>query len=333
MDNLTHSLVGFAAAKAGLERLSPAATWACLLAANAPDVDIVTVLGGRWVYLHHHRGITHSIIGTLALAVLLPCLFYLGGLILARLRQKPLRLSFRGLLLASLIVSATHPLMDWTNNYGVRPLLPWSAQWYYGDLVFIVDPWLWLSVGGATFLLTAQSKWRIAVWTVLALILTAAILYLPQQRPNTHYPALSRALWITGLTGLFFAHRAGLAQRWGRSIAISALALIVLYWGGLSILHGRALERAQTIASHLATQNLESLRRVAAMPTLANPLRWRCVAETNQATYLFHLSLLEENSEVIRNIVRYERPQGDAAEVLASAAQDWRAQIFLDFAR
>ncbi|MGB8507563.1 MAG: metal-dependent hydrolase, partial [Pyrinomonadaceae bacterium] len=72
MDNLTHSLVGLVAAKAGLERTSPYATLLCVLAANAPDADIVTLFGGRFTYLEQHRGISHSIVGTFALAILLP---------------------------------------------------------------------------------------------------------------------------------------------------------------------------------------------------------------------------------------------------------------------
>jgi len=69
MDNLTHSLVGLAAAKSGLEKLSPGATTVCLLAANAPDADIVVLLfSDRWGFLQHHRGITHAIIGTLGIA-------------------------------------------------------------------------------------------------------------------------------------------------------------------------------------------------------------------------------------------------------------------------
>src|SRR3982751_4501279 len=105
MDNLTHSLMGLAAAKAGLERLSPMATAVCVIAANAPDADILAVIGGRWSYLHHHRGITHSIVGTLTLALLVPSLFYLIDLIIARFRHRPVHLRFRGLLLASLITS------------------------------------------------------------------------------------------------------------------------------------------------------------------------------------------------------------------------------------
>src|SRR4051794_19436447 len=102
MENLTHSLVGLAAAKAGLERLSPGATVLCVVAANAPDADVVTTWWGKWVYLHHHRGITHSIIGALALALLLPLLFYGGERIIALVRGKPHSFRLRGLLIASL---------------------------------------------------------------------------------------------------------------------------------------------------------------------------------------------------------------------------------------
>src|SRR6059036_1005925 len=129
MDNLTHSLVGLVASKAGLEKVSPGATTICILAANAPDVDIVTLIfGGRWAFLQHHRGISHSIVGTIALALALPLIFYLVDLLIARVRNRARHVRFRGLLLASIIASATHPLMDWANNYGIRFLLPWNSR-------------------------------------------------------------------------------------------------------------------------------------------------------------------------------------------------------------
>ena len=161
MDNLTHSLLGLTAAKAGLERLSPGATALCLLAANAPDADIVVLaFGDRWDFLQHHRGITHSIVGVIALAILLPLIFYFVDRLWSRFRNRPPTTQLKGLLLASFIVSTTHPLLDWTNNYGIRLLLPWSPRWSYGDLVFIIDPYLWLILGGAAFLLTARTKAR-----------------------------------------------------------------------------------------------------------------------------------------------------------------------------
>lgn len=335
MDNLTHTLVGLTAAKAGLERLSPGATVVCLLAANAPDADIVATFGGSWFYLKHHRGITHSIVGMLAIALLLPLLFYAGDRLVARLRARPPRVRLRGLVVASLLVSASHPLMDLTNNYGLRPLLPWSGRWFYGDLVFIIDPWLWLSLGGASFLLTANARWRTVAWGALALLATVAFVVLPLLVGET-YPLASRALWFACLACLVVAHRMKLAPRLRSSIAVAALAFVVVYWGALAVLHGRALTRARVVAEAQAARGQETLLRVAAMPSLADPSKWRVLAETDRATYRFDTSLLarvEAETDAPFALARFEKPQGEAATIAARAAGDSRAQIFLDFAR
>src|SRR5688572_13823438 len=223
MDNLTHSLTGLVLAKSGLERLSPAATPLCVVVANAPDFDILTLLtGDRWIYLHHHRGITHSIVGLLALIVLMPTLFYAVAFAIARIRKRPQRLRYRGLLLASLIAGASHPLMDWTNNYGVRPFLPWSGRWFYGDLVFIIDPFLWIVLGGAGFLLTSKTRWQLIFWSVLALVLTGAILFLPQQREAIPHVAAFRVIWVAILASIVLARLAGAGDQLRSSLAIAA---------------------------------------------------------------------------------------------------------------
>jgi inner membrane protein len=335
MDNLTHTLVGLTAAKAGLERLSPGATAVCLIAANAPDADIIAAFGGSWFYLKHHRGISHSLIGTLAIALLIPLLFYAGDRLIARLRARPPRVRLRGLMIASLLLSASHPLMDWTNNYGLRPLLPWSGRWFYGDLVFIIDPWLWLSLGGASFLLTTKTRWRTIAWGALALIAIVAFVVLPLRVGET-YPLASRVMWLVCLVCLVVAHRMKVAPRLRSSIAVAALAFVVVYWGALSVLHGRALARARVVAEAQAARGQESVLRVAAMPSLADPTRWRVLAETDRATYRFDTSLLarvEEEVAAPTALARFEKPQGEAAELAARAAEDSRAKIFLDFAR
>ena len=53
--------------------------------------------------------------------------------------------------LAALAV-ITHPMLDWLNNYGMRWLMPFDGRWSYGDALFIVDPWVWLALGGVLFL-------------------------------------------------------------------------------------------------------------------------------------------------------------------------------------
>jgi inner membrane protein len=334
MDNLTHSLVGLAAAKAGLERLSPGATAVCVLAANAPDADILGVLGGRWFYLQHHRGITHSIVGTLTLALLIPVLFYFGDWLIARLRGRNRLVRFKGLLLASVLMSLSHPLLDWTNNYGVRPLLPWSGKWFYGDLVFIVDPWIWLTVGGAAFLLTAKTRLRTLGWAMLALGLSLIVLSSRLESTHLEYPNIFRVVWFAALAALALAHWKNLAAHWGSRIAAAALVLVVLYWGALSFLHRGAVNQAHEFATSLAAPRKENVLRVAAMPTLANPLRWRCLAETDRATYLYDLTLGQHDIEASEaNPVRYEKPLNEDAALAARAAQDSRAVVLLNFAR
>lgn len=328
MDNLTHTLVGLASAKAGLERLSPGTTALCLLAANSPDSDlIVLAFGDRWDFLHHHRGITHAIVGVVALAIVLPLVFYLVDLLLAKIRGRPKQVKFVGLLIASLIVSATHPLLDWTNNYGVRPFLPWNTQWFYGDLVFIVDPFIWLTLGSACFLLTSKTKLQRLFWIGLGVVLTALIIG-SSRGGNLPNPWLIRGLWLVSMSSLVALK--GIGEVVTSKIAQVALAVIVLYWCGLGVVHQKALSSGREQAQAIISGN-ESILRFAAMPTLANPLGWDCVFDTNQATYRFNLRLVGANR--VTKLVRYEKPSGALASAWNQVADDRRTRIFLGFAR
>jgi inner membrane protein len=333
MDNLTHSLVGLAASKAGLERLSPHTTAVCIFAANAPDSDILVLLfGGRWAFLQHHRGITHSIIGTLVLALLIPLMFYVTDRLIARIRSRQPSVRLRGLMLASLILSATHPFMDWTNNYGIRLLLPWNPRWFYGDLVFIVDPFLWLIFGAAAFLLTSKTRQQILLWLALALLLTYVVFFGPAVRGGLTNPVWLRGLWVTTLIGAAILFRLNVAQRQGGKLALAAFAVVVLYWGALAIVHTIAVRQAQLEAAMIATQDGERVVEIVAMPTLANPFHWRCVVETERAAYRFELFLINGRRGP-SGLVRYEKPDASAAQAVAAASRDPRARIFLGFAR
>jgi inner membrane protein len=37
--------------------------------------------------------------------------------------------------------------LDSFNTYGVHPFYPFDASWFYGDAVFIFEPWLWVLLG------------------------------------------------------------------------------------------------------------------------------------------------------------------------------------------
>ena len=147
MDNLCHTLAGAALARAGPGRRTALGTAALVLGANLPDLDVVSAFLGGTRDLAFRRGWTH---GVLAMAV---WPFVLTTLLLAwdrwRRRSRPERAPVvpSALLLASLIGVLSHPLLDLLNTYGVRVLMPFSEQWYYGDTLFIVDPWAWLLLG------------------------------------------------------------------------------------------------------------------------------------------------------------------------------------------
>ena len=170
VENLTHSLTGAVIARTGLGDKVPFGTAALVVAANLPDLDSVATFWGILVYLDYHRGVTHSVLGIVGLSCLFTGLLWL----LNQKRGNPINTTFRAILGPVTLVVATHSLMDFTNSYGWRPFLPFLEQWYYGDLVFIVDPYLWLLFGGAVFLTGRQSAVTLFFWIAGA----AFLLYL-----------------------------------------------------------------------------------------------------------------------------------------------------------
>ena len=159
MDNLCHTLAGWALSEAGLRKRTPLATAALLVGANLPDVDGLAYLKGSLAALSFRRGLTH---GILAMAI---WPFLLAGALLAwdrlvRRRKAPESTSarFGPLLLVSAVAVLSHPLLDLLNTYGVRLLSPISDRWFYGDALFVVDPWMWLLFGGGAWLSSRAAR-------------------------------------------------------------------------------------------------------------------------------------------------------------------------------
>lgn len=157
MDNLCHTLVGLGLAESGLKRKTALGTATLLVGANLPDVDGFAYAWGPVTALGFRRGWTH---GVLAIAV---WPLVLAGLMLAwdrgvRRRREPGAAPSDPwwlVVLAAMSVTS-HPLLDFLNTYGVRFLMPFSDRWFYGDTLFIVDPWIWiLLLAGAIW-----SRWQ-----------------------------------------------------------------------------------------------------------------------------------------------------------------------------
>ena len=144
MDNITHTLTGLALSQAGLNRKTRFATAALLIGSNLPDIDVFWSRGGGGTnYIEYHRGITHSLVGVVALgAVLAAILYYLGRLFPGKsggANDGTSSLNVRWLFGVCWIGTGGHLLMDYTNAYGVRPFLPFSDRWYALDIMPIVD--------------------------------------------------------------------------------------------------------------------------------------------------------------------------------------------------
>jgi inner membrane protein len=161
MEPVTHFLTGACIGRAGLNRKTAYATLTAVLAAEAADMDVLWSLRGPVESLKHHRGITHTFIAVPAVAGVIVGLVALlhvwqewrrrrrlaamnlesGAPIPLRLQTKTIRWGW--LYLTALIAALSHLLLDWTNNYGLRPFFPFNPRWCAGSFVFIAEPVLW----------------------------------------------------------------------------------------------------------------------------------------------------------------------------------------------
>ena len=161
MEPVTHLLTGACLARTGFNRRAAYATIGMAIAAEFPDIDTLWGLRGSVAGFQHHRGVTHTLLGIPVEAGLLT----LGFVLYHRVRRHPpeahtflTQSNFRrppltrpdpaseapvrwGRLYAFLVLALlSHILLDFTNNYGVRPFFPFDPRWYAASIVFIFDP-------------------------------------------------------------------------------------------------------------------------------------------------------------------------------------------------
>ena len=140
MDNLTHTAIGLFLARTGPGKWTPRGTAIMMVAANIPDADVVSWAAGRLNYLNYHRHLTHSLL-------LAPVMAFLAVALVRLVGRKPV--AWKGAYAAALLALASHLLLDWTNVYGIRLLLPFSSRWLRADTTGVIDLWIWavLAVG------------------------------------------------------------------------------------------------------------------------------------------------------------------------------------------
>ena len=206
MDNLTHSLVGALLGQAGLKRRTGLAMPALIIGANLPDIDATCTIYGI-ESLAMRRGLTHGPIAWVLLPLVLAAILYGFDRWQARRGKRPegrLLVHFGWLYALAFLACLSHPALDWLNSYGIRLLEPFSSRWFYGDTLFIIDLWLWLGMGFATWLSLRRERkvgnWRrparIALGAAAVYIgLNGAITWLAEERArmNAPYPRVAIA--------------------------------------------------------------------------------------------------------------------------------------------
>jgi inner membrane protein len=177
MEPVTHFLTGACIGRAGLNRKTAYATVAAVLAAEAADIDILWGLAGPVEELKHHRGITHTFLAAPIVAGVVVGAVWLFDYLRKRRRAAVLRkikaptrsadapvprepqpIHWGWLYLTALIAALSHLLLDWSNNYGLRPFFPFNPRWYAGSFVFIAEPVLW-----ALFFLALVVPWLLGL--------------------------------------------------------------------------------------------------------------------------------------------------------------------------
>jgi inner membrane protein len=290
MDNITHFVVGLGLG-ALIDRSLPAEanplhgrtrtrmllTIGCL-ASNFPDLDLLltrlteTPLG----YLLQHRGHTHTVLGALGEAALLLGLVYVLWPAARHLLRASRRVRWAALGTAC-VGLALHIAMDGLNVYGVHPFWPFDARWYYGDMVFIVEPVFWVAFGVPLAAMVAGRRRRRLMLALLAAVpLAATVLGFLQ------WGSLA-ALLALGLLLAWIERRGGPAPQRARERTALASGLAVSL--AFVAVQATALHAARTaVAAAIARSDPgERLRDAALSAYPANPLCWSVVTVATDA--------------------------------------------------
>lgn len=212
MEPVTHVLTSIALGRAGLNKISRAATPLLVVSGTLADVDWITRLGGAELFLRGHRTATHSLAGSVVIAGAVAAAGWLAGR-----RYPKFAINFFPAVLLCAIGAAAHVLLDLLNGYGVKLLWPLGSRWYAWDLAYPVDSWILF------FLLAGL------LLPELFRLVLEEIGSRPKHRGRQRAAIVSLALVAAVIGGRAFAHQRAIALLEARSyrgqtpLAVAAL--------------------------------------------------------------------------------------------------------------
>lgn len=290
MDNITHSLLALALAKTRAGSRSPLSALALITAANFPDADAVVLLAGLEPYMLHHRGITHAALGLVVQWIVLGGIFeWLERKLADRAgRARPERGPVWFAIFVGLI---SHPLLDYLNSYGVRPWLPFDDCCIYGDMIFIIDPYLWLLFGGAAAI--AGGRGRLERWLLIGSgVIATAVVY-----GSGRTPGELRIAWPVALVAIVLLRRMGEGSPRTSGVVPGMFLILFLYLFAMLSFGERAESSTRrSIARELPEG--ETVIRSSRTPVPADPLAWTVHVETE--SHVFQRSMRLDSADSIQ---------------------------------
>lgn len=282
MDNFTHAVAGMVLAEAAaqyhakdetLPKWRAAAYFTAIFTNNAADLDFlwVPLTGGRIGYLMHHRGHTHTLLAALPIALLALGLVFAWS----RLRHREYgRSGWNTIAALAVLGPLMHITMDFTNNYGVHPFWPFDTRWFYGDAVFIIEPFFWAYAIPPLILCARSWITRVILALPLAGILVAAWVH-----PLARWPIAS-ALCVTVVLVSVLARRA----KAGLRIAVAGLG-----WIGVTLMFAATSVEVQDQMRRELDHAFPSARThdLIVTPLPGDPMCWNVLAvQTDGDRYL-----------------------------------------------
>jgi inner membrane protein len=290
-----------------------------VVAAEFPDVDTLWSVRGPIEGFQHHRGITHTFLGLPFEAALIVAGVYAWHRwrvrqesAHARVNAKPLTAApvrwgmLYGLALVALL---SHLLLDYTNNYGLRPFFPFHDRWYAASIVFIFDPLMFVLLVGALIM-----PWLFG--------LVSAEVGAKKQPFRGRGWAIAALLGIVAWWGLrTVEHQRAVQMAMAQSVVAPTPANVA----GLAQMSDGD---AAYVPSYL------SARRALASPDLLNPFRWSAVTDFGP---VYRLAEIDTQGETVTmGETTYPKPGGSAAVLAAEGSKlgrvymDWSPMPFLE---
>jgi inner membrane protein len=307
MDPLAHTLFGATLAEAGLKKKTALAAGTLIIGANLPDIDAIAMLWGNDPALYIRRGWTHGILSLIILPFLLTGVMLLYERIFSRRFHRSISYSENprppmkaGVLLGlSFIAVWSHPLLDWLNVYGVRILMPFADTWFYGDTLFIIDPWMWLLMAAAVILANSKTKWGGTGWVILGTATSALVL------GTAEVPAAVKVFWAVAVIIILLLRLGGWFQRKTQTMALGCLFFFTIY---LALMYIGSTMTTVHVRDALATDDIE-VDEVMPEPLPARLWIRGGVAKTDSHYYLFRINWLKpESFELIHDPVSRTEP-------------------------